>query len=157
MVIRPAESKDYQAYCDLASEADLLHVLNAPRYYRCDCSPSRPPEFFDSIIRDPEKKLLVAEMEGETVGVLHLEVRFDPDLPVLVPMKWAHISEIIVGKKHQRQGVGKALIRQAVLWAKEHDCQDLRLSVANFNEGAKDFYKSEGFGVKNFVLALPVD
>jgi ribosomal protein S18 acetylase RimI-like enzyme len=157
MLIRPAESKDYQAYCDLASEADLLHAQNASRYYRATVSSSRPRGFFDAILKDPEKMLFVAEIEGKTVGMVHLETRVEPDLPVLVPMKWVHISEIIVDKIFQRQGVGKALMRQAVLWAKEKNCQDLRLSVSDFNEGAKNFYKSEGFGVKHVVLTLPLN
>jgi ribosomal protein S18 acetylase RimI-like enzyme len=157
MLIRPAESKDYQAYCDLASEADLLHAQNASRYYRATVSSSRPRGFFDAILKDPEKMLFVAEIEGKTVGMVHLETKVEPDLPVLVPMKWAQISEIIVGKNHQRQGIGKALMQQAVLWAKEKGCKDLRLSVAHFNEGAQDFYRAEGFGVKHHVLALPLE
>jgi ribosomal protein S18 acetylase RimI-like enzyme len=157
MLIRSAESKDYQSYCDLTAEADLLHSENASRYYRATVLPSRPREFFDAILKDSEKMLFVAEIEGKMAGVVHLETRVEPDLPVLVPMKWAHISEIIVAKKFQRQGVGKALMRQSVQWSKEQGCRDLRLSVSDFNEGAKDFYKSEGFGVKHQVLALPLD
>jgi ribosomal protein S18 acetylase RimI-like enzyme len=157
MLIRPAEPKDYLNYCDLTSEVDLMHFEHAPRYYLRVGVPSRTREHYDSILQDQYQKVFFSEVEGEIAGFIHLEVGNDPDYPVLVPMKFAHITIIVVGKKFQRRGVGRALIHQAVLWAKENGCKDLRLSVADFNDKAREFYRRVGFGLKSQKLAMPLE
>jgi len=157
MLIRPAGSEDYAAYCALASEADGLHSENAPRYYRQGHRPSRPREYYDSVLADGTKGIFVAEIDGEVAGCIHLEERVEPNLPVLVPMKWVQVSEIMVGKNSQRRGVGRALMQQAKTWARERGCKDLRLTVADFNTGAKEFYLQEGFRTKSETLALPLE
>lgn len=157
MEIRLAEPKDYRAYCALATEVDLLHTENAPRYYRSPGTPPRSLEYFDSVLQDPQQAIFIAENEGEAAGYVQLGTRTEPDLPILVPMNWTNISDIVVGKKFQRKGIGKALVEQAKIWARQKGSKDLRLTVASFNESAQAFYEREGFGVKHQVLALPLE
>jgi ribosomal protein S18 acetylase RimI-like enzyme len=153
MNIRSVEPKDYEAYCALAVEADELHSENAPRYYKSS-HPPRPREYFSALLNDPNRGVFVAEIDGEAVGYINLESKTDPDLPVLVPMRWTNISEVVVGRKHQRKGVGHALIEKGKEGASRQGSQDLRLSVADFNEGAKAFYQQEGFKAKIQTLTF---
>lgn len=157
VMVRLATTKDHDAYCALVSEADALHAQKASRYYRFAGLPPRPKEYFESLLNDPAKAVFLAEFQGSVAGYVHVEVRTEPAVPVLVPMKWTNVSDIVVGEKFQRKGVGKALMAKAKLWAKEMGSKDVRLSVADFNETAKVFYKKEGFNVKHHVLAFPLD
>lgn len=157
MLIRPARPEDYEAYGSLTVEADALHADLAPRYYRKTVPPSRSREYFESVLGSPRQAMFVAEIDGEVIGVVNLEAREDPDIPVVVPMKWVQVMEIIVTQAHQRKGVGKALVRQAAQWAREKRCADLRLSVSEANTHAKDFYRALGFGIKHEVLAMPLE
>jgi GNAT superfamily N-acetyltransferase len=104
-----------------------------------------------------DRALFVAEMDGQAVGIVLLELRTEPALPMLVPMRSVSVAEIVVGKNFQKKGVGHALMEQAKTWAKQHGAKDLRLSVAAFNRTARDFYAKEGFAVKHEVMAFPLD
>jgi len=157
MKIRPATPQDYETYCALVSEVDALHTKNAPRYYRPPGSPARPRNYFDSLLQNPDRALWIAEIDGQIMGYVHLEVRKEPDIPILVPMDWVNVSDIVVAKKFQQQGIGHALMEQAKTWAKQRGAKDLRLSAAAFNEEAKDFYRKEGFQTKHEVMALFLD
>ena len=157
VIVCLATTKDHDAYCALVSEADALHAQKASRYYRFAGLPSRSKEYFESLLKDPNKAIFLAEFKGSVAGYAHVEARTEPDVPVLVPMKWTNISDIVVGEKFQRKGVGKALMTRAKSWAKEMGSKDVRLSVADFNETAKAFYKKEGFNVKHEVLAFSLD
>jgi|SRR5579859_6607971 len=157
MKIRPAAPRAFEAYCALVFEADALHTKNAPRYYRPPGSPARPRDYFDSLLQNPDRALFIAEMEGQIAGYVHLEARREPDIPILVPMDWVNVSDIVVAKRFQRQGVGHALLEHAKAWTKQRGAKDLRLSVATFNEEAKDFYRKEGFQVKHEVMAFFLD
>ena len=157
MKIRPATPQDFENYCVLISEADELHAHNAPRYYQDPGSPARPKAYFDSMLQKPDRALFMAEMDGRLAGLVLLELRAEPPLPLLVPMKFVSIAEIVVGREFQRKGVGHTLVEQAKIWARQKGAKDLRLSVAAFNRIARDFYQKEGFTVKHEAMALPLD
>jgi GNAT superfamily N-acetyltransferase len=157
MEIRLARDTDFEGFCRLVAELDSLHEKNVPRYYRMSSVPPRSKDFFSSLITNPAKAVLLAVQGDEMAGYLYLEARTEPPVPVLVPMQWANILETVVTKKFQRQGVGKLLMEHARRWAKENGCRDLRLSVFEFNEAAQAFYKSEGFFMRNHIMALPLD
>lgn len=157
MKIRPAIPQDFESYCALVSEADELHTKNAPRYYQDPGVPARPRAYFDSMFHKPDRALFLAERDGRPAGIILLELRTEPAMPILVPMKFVSVAEIVVAQACQRKGVGHALMEQAKVWAKQRGAKDLRLSVAVFNRTARDFYVREGFGVKHEVMAFPLD
>jgi len=55
------------------------------------------------------------------------------------------IVSILVGRNHQRQGIGRALIEKAKEYAKSHDFKVLRVDTGNFMDYAIRFYLACGF------------
>ncbi len=57
----------------------------------------------------------------------------------------AGLFEIITHPDHRRQGLGRAIIKSALLWAKNHGAKRAWLQVVSANEPAIDLYLSLGF------------
>ena len=58
-----------------------------------------------------------------------------------------HVADLglMVAASHRRQGVGTALLEQAVAWARESGVRKLELHVFPWNEPALGLYESFGF------------
>jgi RimJ/RimL family protein N-acetyltransferase len=59
-----------------------------------------------------------------------------------------HVADLglMVAETHRRRGVGSALLREAIDWARQSDIRKLELHVFPHNEGAIALY--EGFGFR---------
>ena len=89
---------------------------------------------------DPRTEVyLVAEVEGVIVG----EANFRKGSHA----KNAHTGDlwIVVRKDHRGQGVGEALLRTGIDWARSVGIRKLKLRVFATNEGAQRLYRKLGF------------
>lgn len=93
-----------------------------------------------TLLTDSRNKILVAEVDGEVVGYLHLE---DYDLLYAPHMK--NILGIAVAGSCRRQGVGKALLTAGESWARETGAVMVRLVSGENRKGAHAFYQSMGY------------
>ena len=59
----------------------------------------------------------------------------------------SHVADLglMVATTHRRQGVGRALLHQAVEWAREHGVEKLELHVFPHNAAAIALYEAFGF------------
>ena len=64
----------------------------------------------------------------------------------------AHVADLglMVADTHRRQGIGRALLHQAVEWARTHDVAKLELHVSPQNEAAIRLYEDFGFEREGF-------
>jgi GNAT superfamily N-acetyltransferase len=154
--VRPAQLSDLQSLCGLRAGLMALHAEKAPRYYRQPGGPEALAESFRRPMHEAGKALLVAEADGVLAGYAHLETREDPAVPELVPRRWANVVEMAVDPSLRRQGAGRQLMERARDWARGQGCSELRLSVLEFNQSARDFYLRQGYGVRNHIMALPL-
>ncbi len=95
--------------------------------------------YLRTIQRHPDAAVLVAEEGGEIVGRLSLSR--DPH-----PAS-RHVADLglMVAESHRRQGVGTALLEEAVAWARAARVRKLELHVFPWNEPALGLYGSFGF------------
>jgi RimJ/RimL family protein N-acetyltransferase len=95
--------------------------------------------YLRTIQRYPDAAVFVAEDGDRIVGRLSLSR--DPH-----PAS-RHVADLglMVAASHRRQGVGTALLRQAVAWAKEARIRKLELHVFPWNEPALGLYEAFGF------------
>lgn len=95
--------------------------------------------YLRTIQRYPDAAVFVAEDEDRIVGRLSLSR--DPH-----PAS-RHVADLglMVAASHRRQGVGTALLRQAVAWSRESRIRKLELHVFPWNEPALGLYESFGF------------
>ena len=95
--------------------------------------------YLKAIRRYAHAAVYVAEDEGRLVG--RLSLARDPH-----PAS-AHVADLglLVAKTHRRQGVGKAFLETAVMWAREAGITKLELHVFPWNEPAIALYEAFGF------------
>ena len=101
----------------------------------------------------PGAHVFVAENDdGERVGFIHLQTMKD----FFSDAQVCHISDIAVDKKHDGEGVGRALLEYAERWAREHRHRHLQLSVFEGNTRARELYEQSGFGIELLRMVKPL-
>jgi ribosomal-protein-alanine N-acetyltransferase len=95
---------------------------------------------------------IVAEENGEIIGYImcRMETRI-PHFKRLGIAKKGHIISVAVLSNHQREGVGYALMQNAmrVMW--RYEVQECYLEVRSSNELAVNLYKKMGFEIKKTI------
>ncbi len=107
------------------------------------------PGFYDEVavkyresLDAPDRLLVVAEEDGEVVGMAYGEVR--------VPSRFSdersfEISGVMVRADHRGRGVGRALAEEAARFAEELGIDWMELKIFWPNEQAMGFWRTLGF------------
>ncbi len=135
--IRPAQPGDAAALVALAEAvgSEPEGWLISERRWR---SVGDERRYLRAVRRHPDAVVFVAEGEGEIVG--RMSISRDPH-----PAS-RHVADLglMVAGPARRQGIGRALLDQAVVWARGAGVRKLELHVFPHNEPAIRLY--EGFG-----------
>ena len=145
MNIREATPRDYQRLCTLIDQVDGLHREHLPHIFQKAEGPTRQREYVLGLIAADNVGVFVTEQDGRLIGLVVVIVRVSSDIPILVPRTFALIENICVDRDHRNQGIGKALVEHAQLWAKEKGANSIELTVYEFNTDAREFYESLGY------------
>lgn len=89
--------------------------------------------------RPDEQATLVAELDGQVVGVANLRVVYPGEAHQ--PLRYGEIAELAVSAHARRQGVGSALVAAAEAWARERDCTYTVLDYNARNVDAGRLYR----------------
>lgn len=144
--IRPGTMDDYDAMIALIEQIDTQHRKARPDIFQY-AEPARERGFFIAWLAAPNKKLLVAEQDGELYGMVMFFVSDTPDIPILKPRTYLFIDLIVVDKDHRGQGVGRALMEAVHEWGEVRNIYEVELGVWLFNEEAMAFYRSLGYEI----------
>jgi RimJ/RimL family protein N-acetyltransferase len=137
-VIRPARPRDAGPLVslaeDVASEPEGWLITDGA--WRTAADERR---YLKALKRYSDAAVFVAEGADGIVG--RLSLGRDPH-----PAS-RHVADLglMVAAGHRRQGIGRALLEQAVAWATEVGVRKLELHVFPHNEGAIALYESFGF------------
>ena len=136
--VRPAQPGDAPALVALAERvgAEPEGWLISESRWR---SVAEERRYLRAVRRHPDTAVFVAETEEGIVG--RLSVGRDPH-----PAS-RHVADLglMVGAGHRRRGVGRALLEQAVEWARPAGVRKLELHVFPHNEPAIRLYEQFGF------------
>jgi ribosomal protein S18 acetylase RimI-like enzyme len=146
MILRNAKFEDLGAIATLLTEGDRLHHQGQPQVFS-DIIAHRTDDCLTDFIEDPQKKIIVAEIDGSVVGAILLLVRRSPDVPIMVERKWLEVENLIVSGDHRRHGIATILMQKAEEWGREQDIEWIELSVWMFNRSAIELYDHMGFDV----------
>lgn len=94
--------------------------------------------FYSDYMSNPDKALYLAYSDNDCVGQLVLRRDWNG---------YAYIEDICVARESRGQGVGGALIRKAVKWAKGKGLSGLALETQDVNLLACRFYAKQGFEI----------
>jgi len=154
--IREAAVSDYDGLCALFEEVDALHVANLPHIFRRPDGRIREREYVLGLIVDEDVGLFVAEVEAQPAGLVCAILRESPDIPILVPRRYAVIDNLVVSKAFRRRGIGRALMGRAQQWALAQGADSVELTVWGFNQRAVEFYRHLGFETVSHRMAKQV-
>ncbi|WP_223069435.1 GNAT family N-acetyltransferase [Paenibacillus caui] len=139
LVIRKCCMDDAHAMTSLMRQSSYPTTLNVMR------------ERLTMMDKQSSRCTFVAEMDGEVVGTVGLEVVHKQDMKK--PVLW--ITSLVVDEHHRKMGLGQRLIRKVEEFASELSCSDL--FVAYKADGAtcaaKTFYLKQGFSCSGYRLS----
>lgn len=130
LLVRPASAQD------AAGVASLLGVLGYP------CDRAEAAARLRALEEEPDQQILVADRHGCLVGLLAL------DLMYYLPLgaRTCRITALVVSDAEQRRGVGRLLLREAELRARQAGAARIELTSATHRHEAHEFYRACGFG-----------
>jgi GNAT superfamily N-acetyltransferase len=129
-------------------------VLGATREQPGDPLPQAYYDGFDAIAASPDNRLLVAELDGEVVGTLH--VTFIPGLGRRGATKML-IEEVRVASARRSSGVGAGMIAAAIALARARHCKSVELTSNARRTDAHRFYARLGFVASHVGMKLALD
>lgn len=140
---------------DLPRLVEMLadDALGAKRERFEDPLPEPYLSAFEAIDSDPNQQLLVAESEGRVLATLQLS--FLPGLSRLGSWR-AQIEGVRVASEARGQGLGGALIEEAVRRSSERGCRLVQLTTDKQRPDALRFYESLGFTASHHGMKLPL-
>ena len=125
----------------------LAVSADQPEIYSLICAleeTSFPQEMFAwgfyTMLSSASHLLLVAEEEGQIVGLLHLRMEFQLHHCRTV----AEIMELIVSREVRSKGIGAALLKAAREQAIQHHCIQFEVTSNQKRKQAHRFYQREG-------------
>ena len=106
---------------------------------------------FDQIGKDANHELIVAELNGEVIGTLHLI--FFPSISFQGGLR-AQIESVRVDKNRRNQGIGHAMMKWVIQRAREHGAHIVQLTTHMSREDAHRFYERLGFKASHLGMKL---
>jgi GNAT superfamily N-acetyltransferase len=97
---------------------------------------------FERIEHDSNHELIVAELNGEVIGTLHL--LFLPSLSFQGGLR-AQVESVRIDKNYQGKGIGGDMMLWAIERAKSRDAHVVQLTTHKSRADAHRFYERLGF------------
>ncbi len=89
----------------------------------------------DAMAATPQSEFMVAEVDGSVLGFA----------VVGAALHTGYLQRIAVDPAHQGRGIGRALLRQSMAWARRAGARSMLLNTQLDNDRAAVLYQSEGF------------
>ena len=143
MIIRPARPDDAATLVALGAAVGRESegwLLNTDGWR----SVGEERRYLRALKRHPDAAVFVAEDDGAVVA--RLSVARDPHQS---SRHVAHLG-LMVAAGYRRRGIGRALLEQAVAWARDAGVRKLELHVFPWNEPAIRLYEQFGFKREGF-------
>lgn len=94
---------------------------------------------------DPNATVYVAEVAGETAGLLTAKI--EENGPLLSPRKIGYIGLLVVAPRFRRKGIGDALWQKAHGWFLAQGMPEVQLYTEVGNTASRTFWERIGFSV----------
>lgn len=156
--LRPARRGDLPALTQLFRQHLEYHAALDPRY--TPGSDAQLSSFLSSHLDYPESVILVAETAAGLQGYLVAQMRKGSRPPTWWSRLWlrlrpgqelfrsepvGYIIDCFVRAESRRQGLGRALVGEAVAWCRRQGAVEMELGVLPANEVGRQFWEQMGF------------
>jgi ribosomal protein S18 acetylase RimI-like enzyme len=147
VVFRIARREDVPAIVRLLADDELGNQRE--RYQ--DPLPESYYGAFEQLESDRNHELIVAELNGEVRGTLHL--MFLPSLSYQGGLR-AQVESVRVDKKCQNQGIGSKMMKWAIERARQRGAHIVQLTTHSSRADAHRFYQRLGFKGSHLGMKL---
>ena len=126
-------------------------MLGGSREVTSEPLPESYYKAFDALARDPNNRLLIAELEGEIVGTL--QITFIHGLS-RQGAKRALLEAVRVAAPYRGKGIGEEIVRAAIEIARQENCAMVQLTTDKSRKDAHRFYERLGFEASHEGMKL---
>ena len=105
----------------------------------------RTDEFFQSIFDSDTQDILVADMDGEAVGFVHVMILQQKKVSCLKPQSVVYMQDLCVRADLRSKGIGSVLVKAAKKYGKDRGVDFIRTQVFPGNVDGMRFYERNGF------------
>ena len=149
--IRPAEERDIPRVGELLFQVNALHHGIRPDLFKAGARKYRDEEL-RAIFRDPATPVFVCEIGERVVGYAFCIVQAHGNDNNLVDGKTLYLDDLCVDEAARGRGIGTALYRFVLNYAKENGFHNLTLNVWEGNDAAVAFYRKCGMKVQKYGM-----
>ena len=153
MNTRLATKDDVQEISSLFTEFYAYNASQQPKYY---VASKEDGEYPNTVISSHNGDILVAVVNGEIVGFIHLEEDKTPPYPSVATHRFACIVDFIVTEQYRRDGIGRLLLEEAKQWAQSRQLEYLELIILENNDLGRSFYERENFLAVSQTMRLDI-
>jgi len=146
-VFRLARREDLSSVVRMLAEDDL----GSQRERYEEPLPESYVKAFEQIDNDPKHELIVAELNGEVIGTLHLI--YIPSISFQGGLR-AQVESVRVDKKCRGQGIGSEMMKWVIERVRERDAHLVQLTTHKSREDAHRFYERLGFKGSHLGMKL---
>jgi GNAT superfamily N-acetyltransferase len=150
LVLRDAKRDDVRTIVEMLADDQLGHAREAIG----DPLPVVYYEAYDELARDPNNRLLVADVDGVVVGTL--QITFIRGLSRQGARR-AQIEAVRVAGPQRGTGLGEQMIRAAIELARTAGCSIVQLTTDKRRKEAHRFYERLGFVASHEGMKLTLD
>jgi Acetyltransferases len=142
--IRFAKKSELEEVNVLRRQVHMVHAKGRPDIFRKKFGRKLAQHIYD-FFGGELSKVVVAKSDGAIVGFASIEIIHKPRSPYNTARSYVRVTEFGVDKQHRRQGIGRALFGFIKQYAADSGFDTVELDVWEFNNGALQFYESQGF------------
>lgn len=151
MQIRFAQTQDVPGILSLLRQVGQLHHQGRPDIFRANAQKYGPSQVLSMLDRS-KTPIFVAVEEEKVLGYCFCMIKQYEKDPVLEDRTDLYIDDLCVDENCRGKGVGTALYKTAVEYARMRKCYSIELNVWSCNENAAAFYEAMGLTPRNVHL-----
>ena len=142
VLIRKATTDDLKALRELYLALEEDGVRYQPEHFVIG---ERTDEFFQSVFDGENQDILVADIDGEALGFVHVVILQQKKVSCLKPQSVVYMQDLCVREDMRNNGIGALLVRATKDYGKEHGVDFIRTQVFPGNVDGMRFYERNGF------------
>ncbi|HSG42893.1 MAG TPA: GNAT family N-acetyltransferase [Anaerolineales bacterium] len=145
MNIRKATTEDSLLLSTLCVDVQKLHTQSHPDLFKTPQSSDFAIPFFEKMLQEDTMYIYISEENEHALGYIFFKIVERDENPFLFARRYLLIDQISVRPKAQGQGVGKALMQQVEVVARELEIPRIELGSWDFNTSAHGFFEQMGY------------
>jgi ribosomal protein S18 acetylase RimI-like enzyme len=145
VAIRRATVADAEVLSSLNFDVQTIHWSALPTRFKPPGPDTFPPIAAAALLAAQDNLVFVAEVDSLPVGYVYAEVVHRPETPFGYAEDLVYLHHISVRPSYRKQGLGRALVNVVRSAAGEREITVLAVDVWTFNEGARSFFRRQGF------------